>query len=83
MIAQSSVYHISQRYCIHTNWTGLEDIHFILILETIDNLILVMSSRFASFFLLKSPLMQSSQILKKKNWIKLERRIKDSIQSVL
>lgn len=66
MIAQSSVYHISHRYCIHTNWTGLEDIHFILILETIDNLILVMSSRFAFLFLLKIPLMQSSQILKKK-----------------
>lgn len=66
MIAQSSVYHISHRYCIHTNWTGLEDIHFILILETIDNLILVMSSRFAFLFLLKISLMQSFQILKKK-----------------
>lgn len=66
MIAQSSVYHISHRYWIHTNWTGVGDIHFILILETIDNLILVMSSRFASLFLLKIPLMQCSQILKKK-----------------
>lgn len=66
MIAQSSVYHISHRYCIHTNWTGVEDICFILILETIDNLILVMSSRFASLFLLKIPLMHCSQYLKRK-----------------